>query len=216
MEWRCTNCGTAHARKNPPCNECGGMDFERVVVRLEWECDACGEPVESPHESCPNCGGTDFSRIRTDEEPDSLDDEVRVNPSTETQQLADAITWECSHCGKRHMRNSPPCSRCGNVELEKVPLDLDSDYGDEDEERSRSLELFGYASSTLSLAGLALAVLGGLVIMYGGFTAMGTVLYETTGRLPPSAWSIIRIGIIVGGIGAGIVLFDTRRHDISF
>lgn len=219
MEWRCMNCGTAHPRKNPPCHECGGMDFERVVVRLEWECDSCGEPVESPNEPCPNCGGTEFDRLRDpDAEPDPLDDEVRVNHSTEsqTQEFADNIVWECSHCGKRHMRNSPPCNRCGNVQLEKVPVDTDPESDIKDETQRSTMELFGFVSSALSLAGLVLTVLGGLVIMYGGLTGMATTWYDMTGQLPPDAWEIIRIGIVVGIIGVGIVLFDTRQHDISF
>jgi ribosomal protein L32 len=221
MEWRCTNCGTAHPRKNPPCNECGGMDFEQVVVRLEWECDACGEPVESPHEPCPNCGETEFSRLRDpDAEPDPLDDEVRVSTSSESQEqkqeLADNIVWECSHCGKRHMRNSPPCSRCGNAQLEKVPVDVDAEPDVEDEKQRSTVELFGFVSSVLSLAGLALTILGGLVIMYGVFTAIGTPLYMKYGQLPQTAISTIRIGTVVGIIGVGIVLFDTRQHDISF
>jgi ribosomal protein L44E len=217
MEWRCTNCGASHPRKNPPCHECGGMDFERVVVRLEWECDTCGEPVESPHEPCPNCGETAFSRLRDhDAEPDPLDDDVRVSSSTESQELADNIVWECSNCGKRHMRNSPPCSRCGNVQLEKVPVEPDAEPEVEDEKQDSSLELFGYVSSTLSLAGLALTVVGGLVIMYGALIALGTPQYEITGQLPQTALSFIRIGVIVGIIGVGVVLFDTRQHDIGF
>jgi ribosomal protein L32 len=195
------------------------MDFERVVVRLEWECESCGEAVESPHESCPNCGGTDFSRLRDlDAEPDPLDDEVRVSPSTEPQQLDDNIVWECANCGKRHMRNSPPCNSCGNAHLEKVSIDLDEEreIGVREDDQRSSVELFGYTSSALSLAGLVLAVVGGLVIMYGGFIGMRTALYVATGQLPQSAWSIIRIGAVVGVFGAAIVLFDTRHHDISF
>jgi hypothetical protein len=217
MEWRCTNCGASHPRKNPPCHECGGMDFERVVVRLEWECDACGEPVESPNEPCPTCGETEFSRLRDhDAEPDPLDDEVHVSSSTESQELADNITWECSNCGKRHVRNSPPCSRCGNVQLEKVPVERETEPDVEDEKQGSSLELFGYVSSTLSLAGLVLTVIGGLVIMYGAVSALGTPQYELTGQLPQTALTFIRIGVVVGVVGVGIVLFDTRQHDIGF
>lgn len=193
------------------------MDFERVVVRLEWECDACGEPVESPHEPCPNCGEQEFSRLRDpDVEPDPLDDEVHVSSSTESQELADNIVWECSHCGKRHMRNSPPCNRCGNAQLEKVPVDVDAEPALEDETERSTVELFGYISSVLSLTGLALTILGGLVIMYGVFTGIGTPQYTITGQLPKTAQSFVRIGIVVGIIGVGIVLFDTRQHDIGF
>lgn len=32
-EWRCTNCGNGAPKRNPPCDRCGGLEFERVEVR---------------------------------------------------------------------------------------------------------------------------------------------------------------------------------------
>lgn len=31
-EWRCKSCGKESPRHTPPCDRCGGMDFERVHV----------------------------------------------------------------------------------------------------------------------------------------------------------------------------------------
>lgn len=38
--------------------------------------------------------------------------------------------WVCTECGRRHQKHSPPCSRCGNVELERRRPDY-SDLEDE-------------------------------------------------------------------------------------
>jgi len=32
-EWRCTNCGNAAPKNNPPCRRCGAMGFEQAEVR---------------------------------------------------------------------------------------------------------------------------------------------------------------------------------------
>lgn len=217
MDWRCTNCGTTHPRNNPPCNECGGMEFEQIVVRLEWECTGCNEPVESPHEPCPHCGGTEFDRLSDPEAgPEPLDDDVRLSSSSESQQLIDNFVWECPNCDKRHMRNAPPCNRCGNAQLEKVPFEAATDIDGTERSGSGawfSLGLFEHTSASLSFAGLALATLGGLLIVGGGL--LGAPIYRATHRMPSTAWIIILVGIAVGAVGAGFVLFDTRRREIN-
>lgn len=216
MDWRCTNCGTTHPRNNPPCHECGGMEYDQMVVRLEWECDSCGEPTDSPHEPCPNCGGEEFSCISdTNSGPAPLDDEVRVKPdaaSEQDQQLHDNIVWECTDCGKQHMRNSPPCNRCGGTQLEKIPFE--ETITDPPRKQNPLTAFFDRTSSALSLTGLALAVLGGVVIMYGG--SLGATTYRTTGQMPPDAWQTIVIGAIVVALGTGFVLFDTRLSDTPY
>ncbi|MFC6961221.1 hypothetical protein [Halocatena marina] len=217
MDWRCTNCGTSHPRNNPPCRACGGMDFEQGVVRLEWECTECSELVESPYEPCPQCGETSFDRLHDAEAgPDPVDNDVRLRSSSEPEELVDDFVWECANCGKQHMRNSPPCSRCGNARLEKVPFEATTevDAGGSGTLSRVSLGLFEHTSSLLSLAGLGLAALGGLLVIYGGI--IGAPIYQATQQIPPSAWMIILLGLTVGAVGAGFVLFDTRRKDINF
>lgn len=214
MDWRCTNCGTTHPRNNPPCHECGGMEYDQIVVRLEWECDSCGEPVHSPHETCRNCGADEFSRIpEPDAGPAPLDDEVRVTPDSSTnQQLHDDIVWKCADCGKQHMRNSPPCSRCGGTQLEKIPFE--ETLTEPPQKQNALTAFFDRTSSALSLTGLVLAILGGVVIMYGG--VLGAPTYRTTGQMPTGAWQTIVIGAAVVALGAGFVLFDTRLSDTPY
>ncbi|WP_323675568.1 hypothetical protein [Halorubellus sp. PRR65] len=36
---------------------------------------------------------------------------------------AGGFEWECEHCGERTPKHNPPCSNCGGMSLEKVPLD---------------------------------------------------------------------------------------------
>ena len=35
---------------------------------------------------------------------------------------AGGFEWECEHCGERTPKNNPPCSNCGGMSMEKVPL----------------------------------------------------------------------------------------------
>ncbi|SEQ25271.1 hypothetical protein [Natrinema salaciae] len=90
MKWRCTRCGKPHAANDPPCDECGHNAFEKAIVRAD-ETD-----VESGGDS--------------DGEP---------IPSG-TVETGPEYIWACTNCGREHVRNTPPCSRCGNPDLEKV------------------------------------------------------------------------------------------------
>lgn len=216
MEWRCANCGEPHQRNSPPCHECGHMRFERAVVRLEWECDECGELATTDVEPCERCGNESFTRRRDPRaEPEPFDDEVRVRQHAREQQLGSNIVWDCESCGKRHMRNSPPCSRCGHATLEKVVLDADPDetaFADADGSGTGDDVLAGFGglfSSALSVVGLFVAAVGGLVMLYGGL--VGAANRTPTGAFPPGVRLVIFGGFVVLAVGGVIVLFSTRQ-----
>lgn len=73
--------------------------------------------------------------------------------------------WRCENCGARTPKHNPPCSRCGNMQFEQVPLDQQADY-----EAAESLvptsrrAVLGYG-----LAG-ASAILGGGYLLYDEYT----------------------------------------------
>lgn len=185
------------------------MRFERAVVRLEWRCDECGEPSPNDVDPCENCGNDSFTRVREPRaEPEPFDDEVRVREHAREQQLGDNIVWECENCGKQHMRNSPPCSRCGHATLEKVILDADPD-----EEPGGGLadRFGGLLSSAASLVGLALAAVGGIVMLYGGL--VGAQSRTPTGSFPPEVRLLIFAGFLVLAVGGGLILYTTRQRD---
>ncbi|ELY88523.1 hypothetical protein [Natrinema altunense] len=100
MKWRCTRCGKPHANDDPPCDACGHNSFEKAVVRVDAERD-----------SGSGSGGT----------PDGNRDPV---PSG-TVETGPEYVWACSNCGREHVRNTPPCSRCGNPDLERVEQTYD-------------------------------------------------------------------------------------------
>lgn len=63
----CAECGAPHPKNNPPCTNCGAMQFEKTVVRqqpedeadpasVEWRCTECSRthPKNSP--PCSRCG----------------------------------------------------------------------------------------------------------------------------------------------------------------
>ncbi|PSP81397.1 hypothetical protein BRC81_00080 [Halobacteriales archaeon QS_1_68_20] len=141
MKWRCEGCGKPHERNDPPCDNCGHHSFEKAVVPLGpdgeggplvWVCTECGRehPRNSP--PCSRCGNTTLEkREQTVEDPldgpNTTDDEsTRTGDGSATADGApdgpggDTTTvWACTECGRAHPRNSPPCSRCGNMDLER-------------------------------------------------------------------------------------------------
>ncbi|MFC6764395.1 hypothetical protein [Natrinema soli] len=95
MKWRCTWCGKPHAENDPPCDACGHNTFEKAVVRAD---DGGHDGTESGTGADPNTELTESGTVDTG--PDYV--------------------WACPNCGREHVRNTPPCSRCGNPDLERV------------------------------------------------------------------------------------------------
>ncbi|QCS42798.1 hypothetical protein [Natrinema versiforme] len=95
MNWRCTRCGKPHAENDPPCDDCGHNSFEKAVVRVDEE-----------NGSGPGSDGA----------PDADREPI---PSGTVETGPDYV-WACPNCGREHVRNTPPCSRCGNPDLERV------------------------------------------------------------------------------------------------
>ncbi|QLK26005.1 hypothetical protein HYG81_18315 [Natrinema zhouii] len=93
MKWRCTRCGKPHAENEPPCDECGHNAFEKAIVRVD-----------------------DGSQSGTEGGVDS-DPELTESGTVDT---GPDYVWACTNCGRKHVRNTPPCSRCGNPDLERV------------------------------------------------------------------------------------------------
>ncbi|OAQ53887.1 hypothetical protein HTG_06360 [Natrinema mahii] len=92
MKWRCTRCGKPHASNDPPCDDCGHNAFEKAVVRVDDTDDDRSGGDRGGSEPIPS--GT-----------------VETGPD---------YVWACTNCGREHVRNTPPCSRCGNPDLERV------------------------------------------------------------------------------------------------
>jgi len=95
VKWRCTWCGKPHAENDPPCDNCGHNTFEKAVVRADEDPDRHRNAAGS---SAPDSDPTPSGTVDTG--PDYV--------------------WACTNCGREHVRNTPPCSRCGNPDLEKV------------------------------------------------------------------------------------------------
>jgi hypothetical protein len=78
---------------------------------------------------------------------------------------AGGFEWRCEHCGERTPKHNPPCSNCGGMSLEKVPLD-----GERDVREAESL--LGTSRRTVLGYGVAgaVAVLGGGYLLYDEYT----------------------------------------------
>jgi hypothetical protein len=78
---------------------------------------------------------------------------------------AGGFEWRCEHCGERTPKHNPPCSNCGGMSLEKVPLDGERDVREAESLLGTSRRaLLGYG-----VAG-AVAVVGGGYLLYEEYT----------------------------------------------
>jgi hypothetical protein len=70
----------------------------------------------------------------------------------------ESFEWVCQECGRRHPKHSPPCSRCGHMNLEKEPISYDVD----DAEAASYLELgkFHIAAVVVLVAFVGLVAAG--------------------------------------------------------
>lgn len=133
MEYRCEWCGKPHAEDDPPCDNCGHGSFERAVVPAApegdadgpavWVCTDCGREHPRNNPPCSRCNGMDFER-RTQTFDDGAvpgvdDGEERPDADPAVGASDTTVVWACSECGRGHTRNNPPCSRCGNMQLER-------------------------------------------------------------------------------------------------
>lgn len=78
MEWMCAECGAPHPRNNPPCKNCGAMQFEKTVVRqqpedevdtasIEWECMECGRTHPKNNPPCSRCGNMQLESVEANQ-----------------------------------------------------------------------------------------------------------------------------------------------------
>lgn len=152
-EWRCVECGQPRERDDAPCPSCGAGQAERAVFRVAKRCATCGAPASAADDHCRECGFGTFEPVETGPKARDLDSSYRA--------------WRCESCGKEHVRNTPPCDRCGGMDLEPVQVeddDVDIDaYLPEQEGLGIGLELVALVAIVLGVVaavGLGLVPLG--------------------------------------------------------
>ncbi|EMA30915.1 hypothetical protein [Halobiforma nitratireducens] len=91
---------------------------------MKWRCTWCGKPHEENDPPCDSCGHNKFEKAIVQEGEDR-DRAAAQSPSTKTVDTGTTYVWECPNCGREHVKNNPPCSRCGNPELEKTEQTYD-------------------------------------------------------------------------------------------
>lgn len=128
MEWMCAECGRPHPKNSPPCKNCGAMQFEKTTVQ-----------IDSDEEEASTTGWTE---------------RVRPRKASTTGQGPSSIEWQCTECGRTQPKNSPPCSRCGNMHLEAV--EVGETY---DEEPTSGVSLLGVAKYAVAIVAVVLLVL---------------------------------------------------------
>ncbi|PCR90140.1 hypothetical protein [Natrinema ejinorense] len=88
---------------------------------MKWRCTRCGKPHAENDPPCDECGHNAFEKavVRVDETDGASDAGGEPIPSG-TVETGPEYVWACPNCGREHVRNTPPCSRCGNPDLERV------------------------------------------------------------------------------------------------
>jgi predicted nucleic acid-binding Zn-ribbon protein len=88
---------------------------------VKWRCTRCGKPHAENDPPCDECGHNAFEKaiVRIDETDARSGAEGEPIPSGTVETGPDYV-WACTNCGREHVRNTPPCSRCGNPDLERV------------------------------------------------------------------------------------------------
>ena len=83
---------------------------------MKRRCTWCGREYDSedPPSTCGTCGRESFENVSEDD----------TSPF-----VSGSLVWACTECGREHVKHSPPCSRCGNHDLERRESDGD-DLGD--------------------------------------------------------------------------------------
>jgi len=133
MEYRCEWCGKPHPEDDPPCDNCGHGSFERAVVPAApegdgegpavWVCTDCGREHPRNNPPCARCNGMDFERrsqaFEDGEVPPVEEGGEGPDPDPAVGASDTTVVWACTECGRGHTRNNPPCSRCGNMQLER-------------------------------------------------------------------------------------------------
>ncbi|AGB37493.1 hypothetical protein [Natronococcus occultus] len=161
---------------------------------MKWRCTWCGEPHEENDPPCRECGHNSFEKavVRADE--------TEAEPTrTETVDTGTTYVWRCQDCGRDHVKNNPPCSRCNGHDLRKV----EQRYDDVD----RELEVPGWLDVAKPYLPV-FAVLGVVVVLFATGIISPSILPGLGSPSPPDAPG-------EGAEAAGIDLAETERlvHD---
>lgn len=135
---------------------------------MTWRCPHCESVWETNDPPCSSCGHESLVPAGTSS---AVGDDTELETGTEPKPNTDdtaTLVWACPECDREHVKNSPPCSRCGNPLLERRERTFD-DVDDD-------LPAGSYLSAIKPYT--PLIVLFALVI---GLTASGTI---SVGMLP--------------------------------
>lgn len=101
---------------------------------MKWRCTWCGKPHAENDPPCDNCGHNVFEKAIVREGVDESAASSSETAGTGTVDTGTTYVWRCQNCGRDHVRNNPPCARCGSHDLEKT----EQTYDDVDRELETS------------------------------------------------------------------------------
>ncbi|ELY85500.1 hypothetical protein [Natrialba taiwanensis] len=156
MEWRCTWCGKPHPEDDPPCDNCGHNAFEKAIVRQD-EREQTGD---------------------TDTESDSGSSSDTATGTETAVDTGTTYVWTCPDCGRAHVKNNPPCSRCGNTTLERT----EQTYDDVDE-ALETVSWFAVAKPYTPI----IAVVGIVALLFASGIVSPSILPGVGTPSPPDA-----------------------------
>ncbi|WP_222919061.1 hypothetical protein [Natrinema sp. SYSU A 869] len=162
---------------------------------MKWRCTWCGKPHAENDPPCDECGHNAFEEAIVREG----DGESTSSPAGGID-TGPSYVWACTSCGREHVKNNPPCSRCGNPTLEKA----EQTYDDVD----RELNTSGWLGVTKPYLPVV-----AVVVLIGALFATGVV---TPSMLPGIGQPSPPDAPGNGAEAAGINLEETEKlvHDL--
>ncbi|ADD07126.1 uncharacterized protein Nmag_3576 [Natrialba magadii ATCC 43099] len=141
---------------------------------MKWRCTWCGKPHAENDPPCDSCGHNTFEEavVRQDEA-------VQSDQSTiQTVDTGTTYIWVCSNCGRQHVKNNPPCARCGEHDLEKTEQNYD-----ELENELQTPSWFEVAKPYLPV----FAIIGIVLLLFGTGIISPSIIPGIGSPTPPEA-----------------------------
>ncbi|OIB57977.1 hypothetical protein [Natrialba sp. SSL1] len=143
---------------------------------MKWRCTWCGKPHAENDPPCDSCGHNTFEEAVVRQDGDGQSGQT--GQTIQTVDTGTTYVWVCSNCGRQHVKNNPPCARCGEHDLEKTEQNYE-----ELETELQTPSWFEVAKPYLPVFG----VIGIVLLLFGTGIISPSVIPGIGSPTPPDA-----------------------------